>query len=94
MFATWWVWALAAVVLGILEVVAPTYILLGFAIGAGLVSLGLIVGLLDGLVATTYGIAWLGIIFALLSLVAWLALRALFGKQGGGVTTFDKDVND
>ncbi|WP_179378496.1 hypothetical protein [Jannaschia marina] len=94
MFATWWAWALAALVLGILEVVAPTYILLGFAIGAGAVSAGLVTGLLDGLVASAYGPAWLGVIFAVLSLIAWLALRALFGKPGGSAETFEKDINE
>lgn len=94
MFATWWAWALAALVLAILEVVAPTYILLGFALGAGLVSLGLVTGLLGGLAASAYGVAWLSVIFAVLSLLAWLGLRAGFGKPGGGAKTFDKDVND
>ncbi len=94
MFAAWWVWALAGLVLAILEVVAPTYILLGFAIGAGIVSLGLLTGLLGGMAATAYGVAWLIVTFAILSLIAWLALRAVFGKPGGTVQTFEKDIND
>ncbi|WP_339645085.1 hypothetical protein [Jannaschia helgolandensis] len=94
MFTAWWVWALAGLVLAILEVVAPTYILLGFAIGAGIVSLGLLTGLLGGMAATAYGVAWLIVTFAILSLIAWLALRAVFGKPGGTVQTFEKDIND
>lgn len=94
MFATWWVWALIALILGVLEIVAPTYILLGFAIGAGLVALGLVAGLLGVLAASAYGGAWLAVTFAVLSLMAWLGLRAVFGKPGGGARTFDKDVND
>ncbi|MGC1259379.1 MAG: hypothetical protein WA873_01820 [Jannaschia helgolandensis] len=94
MFTAWWVWALAGLVLAILEVVAPTYILLGFAIGAGIVSLGLLTGLLGGMAAATYGVAWLIVTFAILSLIAWLALRAIFGKPGGTVQTFEKDIND
>ncbi|CTQ49671.1 NfeD family protein [Jannaschia donghaensis] len=94
MLATWWVWALAALVFGILEVIAPTYILLGFAIGAGVVSAGLLTGLLGGLAASSYGVAWLAVIFAVLSLLAWLGLRAGFGKPSGSVQTFDKDIND
>lgn len=94
MLATWWIWALAGLVLAILEVVAPTYILLGFAIGAGIVSIGLLTGLLSGLAASAYGIAWLVVTFAVLSLIAWLALRAVFGKPAGSVQTFEKDVND
>ena len=94
MFTAWWVWALAGLVLAILEVVAPTYILLGFAIGAGIVSLGLLTGLLGGMAATAYGVAWLIVTFAILSLIAWLLLRAVFGKPGGTVQTFEKDIND
>ena len=94
MLGAWWVWALAALLLGILEVVAPTYILLGFAIGAGLVALGLVAGVLSVLTASAYGLAWLMVIFAVASLLAWLALRAVFWKPGGGAKTFDKDVND
>ena len=94
MFTAWWVWALAGLVLAILEVVAPTYILLGFAIGAGIVSLGLLTGLLGGMAAANYGVAWLIVTFAILSLIAWLALRAVFGKPGGTVQTFEKDIND
>ena len=94
MFTAWWVWALAGLVFAILEVVAPTYILLGFAIGAGIVSLGLLTGLLGGMAATAYGVAWLIVTFAILSLIAWLALRAVFGKPGGTVQTFEKDIND
>ncbi|SFJ26977.1 NfeD family protein [Jannaschia pohangensis] len=94
MWAAWWIWALTAVVLAILEVVAPTYILLGFAIGAGVVSLGLLTGLLGGLAASAYGAAWLLVLFAVLSGVAWAGLRAVFGPPGGSVKTFDKDIND
>lgn len=94
MLSTWWLWALGAVVLAILEVVVPTYILLGFAVGAGGVSIGLLTGLLAGLAASAHGVAWLAVIFAVCSLLAWLGLRALFGKPGGGAQTFDKDVND
>ena len=94
MFTAWWVWALAGLVLAILGVVAPAYILLGFAIGAGIVSLGLLTGLLGGMAATAYGVAWLIVTFAILSLIAWLVLRAVFGKPGGTVQTFEKDIND
>lgn len=40
----WWVWAVAGLVLGILEVLAPGYIFLGFAAGAAVVGLLLLVG--------------------------------------------------
>ena len=40
----WWVWAIAALVLLVLEIVAPAFILLGFAIGAGAVGGLLLIG--------------------------------------------------
>ena len=94
MWSAWWVWALLAAVLGIAEVMAPTYILLGFAIGAGLVALGLAFGLLGALAGTAYGFAWLLVIFAALSVAAWFVLRKAFGRPGSEPQTFDKDVND
>ncbi len=94
MLSAWWVWALAALAFGVLEVVAPTYILLGFAIGAGLVALGLVAGLLGMLATSAYGAAWLLVVFAVLSFAAWLALRAAFGRPGEDARTFERDVND
>ncbi|CTQ33609.1 NfeD family protein [Jannaschia rubra] len=94
MLSEWWAWALAAVVFGILEVVAPTHILLGFAVGAGLVSLGLAFGLLGALAATGSGAAWLLLVFAVLSLGAWLVLRRLFERPDETPRTFDRDIND
>ncbi|MEL6587165.1 MAG: hypothetical protein AAFY65_15890 [Pseudomonadota bacterium] len=93
---SWWVWALAAVALGILEVLVPGYIALGFGIGAGLVALGLLGGLLTPILDTAGGLGFglLLILFGLCSGVAWWGLRAVFGPVGGTVQTFDDDVND
>ena len=52
----WWTWALAALVLAILEVLAPAFLLLGLAIGAAVVSLALLVigpALFGGSIAIT-----------------------------------------
>lgn len=43
MLSTWWTWIIAAMVLAILEVFLPAQILLGFAIGAVGVGLGLLI---------------------------------------------------
>lgn len=94
MWATWWLWALAAVALGLFEVLAPGYVALGFALGAGVVSLGLVTGVLGGIAASGYGVAWLAVIFALASLGAWVGLRLVFGKPGAAAQTFEHDVND
>ncbi|MBB96317.1 MAG: hypothetical protein CML68_17200 [Rhodobacteraceae bacterium] len=84
----WWVWAAAALVLGILEVVVPGFIFLGFAIGAFLVAM-LLLNL--GLVLS---LPLLVLIFAALSLVSWVILRRVFSLPHGQVKRFHDDVND
>jgi membrane protein implicated in regulation of membrane protease activity len=93
MWAAWWVWGGAAVALAIGEVLIPGFVLLGFAVGAAVVALILLVG---GPLAV-----WLGgslpillLVFAVVSLVSWLALRRWVGVYRGQVKTFDHDIND
>ncbi|MBF9057611.1 hypothetical protein HKCCSP123_00305 [Rhodobacterales bacterium HKCCSP123] len=93
MWADWWVWGVAGVVLAIGEVLIPGFVLLGFAVGAGVVALLLLIG---GPLAL-----WLGgslpvllLVFAVVSLVSWLALRRWAGVYRGQVKTFDRDIND
>ena len=81
-----WVWFAGALVLGILEVLLPGFILLGFAIGAGLVG-----GLL--LTGVSLGLPLLLLIFAIVSLASWLILRRMFRLKTGQVKTFDHDIN-
>ncbi len=89
----WWVWVAVGIVLAILEVAVPGFIFLGFALGA--VAVGLI--LLAGGVMT----AWLSgspaallLVFALLSVAAWLVLRRAVGVRHGQSRIVDKDIND
>ncbi|WP_372572512.1 NfeD family protein [Ruegeria jejuensis] len=84
----WWVWMAFALVLVILEVAIPGFIFLGFAIGAA------ITGLLVLFSIFTIGAAVLLLIFAGLSLAAWLGLRHFFALPGGQVKKFDRDIND
>ncbi len=84
----WWVWMAAALGLAIAETLLPGFIFLGFAIGAFGVSLILL---------TTFfspGLPLLALIFAALSLVAWLVLRRFFALPKGQVKTFEGDIND
>ncbi|WP_395542660.1 NfeD family protein [Neotabrizicola sp. sgz301269] len=83
----WWAWVVLGFALGVLEILAPGYIFLGFAIGAALTGVLVGLGLAPGLPA-------LILIFAVLSLVAWLGLRASLGKRAGQVKTWDRDIND
>lgn len=87
MWQVWWVWVAAGFLLGGLEVVIPGFIFLGFAIGA--VLTGAVVAL--GLGA---GAAVLVCLFAVLSALSWLALRAVFGGRTGQVKLWDRDIND
>lgn len=83
----WWVWAAAAVVLVILETLLPGYILLGFGIGAGVVSLLIAIGV-------DLGLEVLLLIFAVVSLIAWIAMRKVFGSPGNEARRIDHDIND
>ena len=83
-----WVWVVAGIGLAVLEVLAPGYVFLGFAIGAISVGLLLWLGVL--------GAGWpaLALVFAVVSLVAWWSLRRIFGLKTGQVRIWDKDIND
>ncbi len=85
---TWWIWLAGALALGILEVALPGFIFLGFAIGAAITG---VVLLIPGL---TLSLPVLLLIFAVLSLVAWLVLRRMFALPHGQVKTFKHDIND
>jgi|APFEC2959095136_1045048.scaffolds.fasta_scaffold00103_56 membrane protein implicated in regulation of membrane protease activity len=89
----WWVWGVAALALAILEVLAPGYLFLGFAIGAAATGILLLAG---GPFA-----AWLGaslplllLFFALCSLASWIALRRVLGVRKGQVKVWERDIND
>jgi len=93
MWADWWVWCVAAVLLAIGEVLLPGYVLLGFALGAGAVALSLLVGGPFALWLST-SLPLLLLFFALISLGAWLALRHVLGVRKGQVQVFDHDINE
>lgn len=84
----WWVWLVAAAVLALLEIVIPGFILLGFAIGAALTGLLLWLGILGP------SLSWLLLVFAVISLASWIALRTLVGVRRGQVKVWDRDINE
>ncbi|MGP1357040.1 NfeD family protein [Roseicyclus sp.] len=93
MWGAWWVWGAAAVVLAIGEVILPSFVLLGFAIGAAVIALILLVG--GPLAVWLAGnLAVLLLVFAVVSLLAWLALRRWVGVYRNQVKTFDRDINE
>ncbi len=87
LWSLWWIWLAAALILAILEVLAPGFMFLGFAVGATVVRLMLLTPFSPGLPA-------LLAIFAVLSLVAWGGLRTFFRREDGEARRFDHDIND
>jgi membrane protein implicated in regulation of membrane protease activity len=93
MWSAWWVWAVAAAALAALELAAPGWVFLGFALGAAAVALTLVVGgPLASVVAGSGAMALL--VFAALSVAGWAALRLAFGARRGEAKTFERDVNE
>lgn len=88
MLSLWWVWMSAALVLRIIEVIVPGFIFLGFAVGAGVMGLLL----LTGLIAPSG--EWALVIFAVLSGLGFVGLRLGFGRGRGQVKLIDRDIND
>lgn len=87
LWATWWVWVAGAIALGILEMLAPGFIFVGFAVGALVVGLLLLLGVAPGL-------PWLLVIFAAVSLATWLILRRVVGIRKGQAKRIDIDINE
>jgi len=92
-WATWWAWGAVALGLAILEVLMPTQIFLGFAIGAALVGGAFAIDWpLAAFMANS--LPWTLVIFAACSLVSWLVLRRFFRLRTGSVKVWESDIND
>lgn len=86
---SWWAWLALAVILGILELFAPGFIFVGFAVGAAVVGLLLAIGVGFGA-----SLAWIALVFAVISVIAWAVLYKTFGGKGRQVRNFDNDINE
>jgi len=86
LWSLWWVWMAAALGLAILEVVAPGFIFLGFAAGAAVTALIVLLPIPIGLPA-------LLALFAILSLIAWLVLRRVFKPRDDQTRIIHEDIN-
>ncbi len=85
----WWVWICAALVLGVVELLAPGFIFLGFAIGAlAMAALAAVIAL------PAANVPALLAMFAILSLVAWIVLRVMFLRQSSGARIVTRDINE
>lgn len=87
MWQAWWLWVAGGVAIGVLELLAPGYIFLGFALGAVLTGALVGLGVLVSLPVTL-------MVFGALSLAAWAAMRAVLGKRAGDVKIISRDIND
>jgi membrane protein implicated in regulation of membrane protease activity len=92
MWAQSWVWFAAALLLVIFEMFVPAYVFLGFAIGAGMTGVGLWLAGPESAFATSLPL--LLVVFAVLSLIAWIVLRRVIGIRKGQIKIIDKDIND
>jgi len=84
----WWFWGILGVALLALEVIAPGFMFLGFGVGAGIVALLMALGIFGSNLAVVV------LLFAIISLLAWLGMRHIFGVRKGQVKIWDKDIND
>ncbi|MDJ1015170.1 MAG: hypothetical protein QNJ35_01570 [Paracoccaceae bacterium] len=89
-WALWWVWIIGAIALAVLEVLMPAQIFLGFAVGAAITGGGLLIGV-PGM-ATSLPLT--ALIFAVASLIAWIAIRRIVGIRPGQVKVWDRDINE
>lgn len=89
--SVWWVWLAIAMILGIIEILAPGFVFLGIALGAAIMS-ALLLFAPDAL--ASMGINATFAVFAALSLVSWFGLRFAFRKQSSEAQIFTKDIND
>lgn len=87
LWQVWWVWVAGGFLLGALEVAMPGFIFLGFAIGAVLTGALVVLNV-------THAFAPLIFLWAVLSGLSWLGLRAVFGGRPGQVKLWDRDIND
>jgi len=88
LWTEWWVWMSGALILATLEVLIPGYIFLGFALGAAAMGLLILLGI------SASGFAMTLVIFAVLSLISYLAMRRFFSLKKGQVKVWETDVND
>ena len=93
MLAQWWFWIAGGLALGIVELVLPAFVFAGFAVG------GVLTGLYMGLGLP--GSAWMMaapvnalVVFAVLSLLAWIVLRRVVGVRRGQSVVIRRDIND
>jgi len=93
MLSIWWAWLVAGFALLALTALMPEPILLGFAVGAALIGVILLLsGPFGGALAASLPLTLLT--FAVLSFVAWFILRRWMGIRRGQVKIWKRDINE
>ncbi len=93
LWGLWWVWLALALGLAIFEILAPGFILLGFALGAAVVGLLLALGgPLGAYLGASFTLTLA--VFAVFSLIGWIGLRRFMGVRKGQVKTWERDINE
>ncbi len=89
----WWTWGMLAAFCGILEMIIPGYVFLGFAVGASALAGAFLIG--DPVAGwLPEGLPALSVVFAVLSILAWIVLRMAMGVRKGQTTVFHHDINE
>ncbi|MGD9294981.1 MAG: hypothetical protein PVI41_08890 [Roseobacter sp.] len=83
----WWLWIAVGLVFGLIELFAPGFIFLGFALGA------LATGVFVGIAGAPSAPALLAI-FGGVSLLCWIGLRFVFRRQSSNARIITRDIND
>ncbi len=90
---SWTSWLVFGFVLGILELLAPGFVFLGFGIGAAGVALVLSLAGPSSF-SDPSGIGYLFVIWSITSFLSWLALRRLRGAQPTSSRVVANDINE
>lgn len=83
-----WVWIAGGIALGALEMIAPGFVLFGFAVGAVLVGALIWLGVLGASLPVML------FVWAVIALAVWALARRLMGVRAGQTKIWDRDINE
>ena len=87
---SWLFWFVAGTLLLVIEVLMPTFLALGFGIGAWIVSALIFFAMPSGTVSTPVVV----VIWATFSALSWIILRAIFRNRYSGNKASKGDINE
>lgn len=89
MLGIWWIWIVGGMAVLAVTALLPEAILLGFAFGAMITGILLAIG-----VPLANSAPLILVVFATVSLLAWLVLRRVLGIRRGQVKNWTRDINE